>query len=401
MGLTPPMVNSDTREYQVLAANIREHASFSLDTGAADSPTTRRGPTYPLFVAVFGNATRFVQCALDAAVAAMICLIAGLRVRTRWAVAAGLLYAVHPGAVAYANALLIESVLTFLMTATVVMLVIAARRDAAGWAVGAGALFALATLCRAVVAPFLLVTVVLLKPRRLAVAFCAAAVLALAPWIIRSSLLAGRFVLSSTGGFVNFALATANGPWNLNDQASFFEGRYYWEVDPCGRLIGDPLLSPRRAAEMDDVCLQEALINLKRDPGYYARSRLSQLIHFPLTSFDFVTGNRLTLGAAVAQRQVRVLAVKGLLYAIFSLAPLALAMVGLLLGTPTIENRLAAALWIFIVLIYAPGFVTYRYFLAAVPMLLVSAAFGLEKILRPSPRPQDDVTPRRHVTSRT
>ena len=85
--------------------------------------------------------------------------------------------------------------------------------------------------------------------------------------------------------------------------------------------MADPAKSQRESAKADDICLHEALANLKANPSYYARSRLSQLIHFPLTSFDFVTGNRLTLGAALPQKQYRVLAMKGFLYAVFSLAP--------------------------------------------------------------------------------
>ena len=90
-------------------------------------------------------------------------------------------------------------------------------------------------------------------------------------------------------------LATANAPWNLNDQASIYEGGYYSRVDPCGRSIADPSQSARELARSDDVCLAEALDNLKEYPGHYARSRVSQLIHFPLSSFDFATGKSTTV----------------------------------------------------------------------------------------------------------
>ncbi|HEY6136516.1 MAG TPA: hypothetical protein VI670_02005, partial [Thermoanaerobaculia bacterium] len=207
-----------------------------------------------------------------------------------------------------------------------------------------------------------------------------AAVLTFAPWVIRSSLLAGRFVMISTNAFSNLEIATVSGQWNINDQASIFRSEYFKNVDPCTRRSGDPLASPRAAAEIDRVCLHQAIENVRRNPGYYARTRLSQLGHFPLTSFDFATGNLLTFGEAVARRAYGALLMKGVLYAIFSLAPLVMGVVGVLFGTPTIEKRLAAALWIFVFVIYAPGFVEYRYFLSAVPMLLVTAAFGAQRI---------------------
>jgi hypothetical protein len=380
VSLVPPRILPDSHEYQTLADNVRQHGVFSLKTAPPYLPSTRRGPAYPMFLAVFGDASRGVQCILDALVAVMICALAARWVRLRWAVAAGFLYALHPGALVYANSILVESLLTFLLASTVALL---SWRPGLVAASLAGVTLALAAQCRAIVVPFVIVVAAILLWRRLGVAaaaLCAAFVLALAPWIIRSSVLAGRFVLIQAGSPVNLALATANVPWNLNDQASIYEGGYYVNLDPCGRAMRDPSRSPRELAKSDDICLAEALDNLKKDPGRYARSRVSQLIHFPLSSFDFATGNRLALGDALRQGQYGVLTTKGALYAVFSLVPLLLGIAGALFGAPAIENRLSSALWIFTLVIYAPGFVEYRYFMSAVPMLLVCAAFGIDRI---------------------
>jgi 4-amino-4-deoxy-L-arabinose transferase-like glycosyltransferase len=393
ISLSAPRLSPDSSEYLTLATNIRAHGSFSLSPRAPYTPTIRRPPGYPLFLALFGaslNATRMAQSLLDALVSAMICAVAARRVRLRWAAAAGLIYAVHPGAIFYANTILSETPFTFLLSSAIALLVVAIHRDGLGWAGVAGIVMALAALCRPIGAPLIVVAagVLLLSatqvPRRFRMAgvFCAAALLTLAPWLIRSGVLAGRFVLVSSTGPVNFALATVSGQWNLNDQASIFQSDYFSRVDPCGRSVSRAR-SPRESAAADDICLEEAMSNLRRNPGYYARSRLSQLIHFPLTSFDFVTGNQSTFGTAIAQRQYRALALKLFLYALFSFAPLLLAFAGTLLAWRFIEDRLAAAVWTFTIAIYAPGFVEYRYFLPAVPMVLVCAAFGIDQLRRP------------------
>jgi hypothetical protein len=311
-------------------------------------------------------------------------VLAARGVSLRWAAAAGLLYALHPGGIVYANSILSETLFTVLLSGAIALIVLAIDRNDLHWAAAGGAIMAMAALCRPIGAPFVIVAASLVMltasvPRRFRIAglFCAAAALTLAPWVMRSSILAGRFVLVSGGSALNLALATANGPWDLNDQASIYNGGYYAHTDPCGHAVSYAR-DPRASAKADDVCIEEALRNLRRNPGYYARSRVTQLIHFPLTSFDFVTGNRVSLGAALREKQFGVLASKLFLYTVFALTPLLLGFVGALFGAPSIEKRLAAAVWIFTLLLYAPGFVEYRYFLPAVPMLLVCAAFGLQ-----------------------
>ena len=372
--MQPVRLAPDSAQYLQLAANIRAHAAFSLDAAPPLTPTIRRAPLYPLFLALFGAVPRLAQCVLDALTAAMIAFLGGRR--AWWA---GVLYALHPGALFFINAILSESLFTFLMTATVALLVVAARRDDRRWAIAAGIAGALAILCRQAAGPILIVPALLVRRRRIAAAFGAAALIAIAPWIVRCSVLAGRFVFVSAANPFSFALATVPDRFNLNDQASIFRPQAYWNVDPCGRGV-NLARTPREAADADAVCMHEALDNLRRYPGYYLRSRVSQLMHFPVTSFDFVTGSTMSVGAALAQRRWDVVATKLVLYAIFSLSPLLLGIAGTLCGARAMENRLASAVWICTFLVYAPGFVEYRYFFPAVPMLLVSAAFAVRRI---------------------
>ncbi len=380
VSLVPPRATPDSAEYVTLARNVAAHSVFSLSAGEPLVPTIRRAPGYPLFLALAGDGTRAVQGLVDALTAAMICAIAAGLVRLRWAVAAALLWAAHPGAIVYVNSILSESLFTFLLTGAVALLVLGIRREEVWWTAAAGVAIGLAALTRPIGAMLVVpVAAVLLfsASRRAAALFCASALAVVAPWIVRSSLLGGCFVLVSTTAPVNYAIATANAPWDLNDQASIFEGSYFREIDPCGRALAHAR-TPRDSVRADDVCLHEALANLRRDPGHYLRGRASQLVHFPLTSFDFATGIRSTIRAAIANRDAGDVLVKLVLYALFSLAPLLLGIAGTISGRRLVEIRLAAAVWIFTIAFYAPGFVEYRYFLPAVPMLLVCAACGME-----------------------
>ena len=61
IAIIPPRMTSDSLEYLTLGRNIREHAAFSLRPAAPHEPTTRRGPMYPLFVAILGDSTRVAR----------------------------------------------------------------------------------------------------------------------------------------------------------------------------------------------------------------------------------------------------------------------------------------------------------------------------------------------------
>ena len=379
----------DSHQYRTIAENIRTHQSFSLDSSPPFGPTIRRAPLYPLFLAVAGERALIWQSVLDALVAAMICVILRGLVQPRWAVAAGVMYALHPAAMLYASSILSEGLFTFLFTLAVTVLMFGIRRDQLSWVIAAGLLMGLAALVRPVAAPFFLVVAATIwgsrksihRPVVMAAVFSAAALATMAPWIVRSSADAGRFVLVSATGPVNLALATAPEPWNLNDQSSIWQTRRYWRTDPCGRALSEAL-TPQESARADQICLHKALADLKENPQYYVRNRISQLVRFPFTSFDIATGNSTSIQTALRQREWAVLGMKVGLFTLFSLVPLLAGMVGLFVGKRAMEKALCGALWVFTILIHLPGYVEYRYFFPAVPMLLITAACAFDWLER-------------------
>jgi len=393
LSIRSPTDGPDSHQYKTIAENIRAHHSFSLDSSAPFGPTIRRAPLYPLFLALAGGSetstsgdrARIWQCVLDSLVAAMVCVILHGLVRLRWSVAAGMTYAFHPAAMLYASSILSESLFTFLATLAVAALLFGARRDRLSWTFAAGLLFGSAALARPIAAPLVLVVAAMTwwsrksirRPHVMALVFSVASLLPITPWIIRSSALAGRFVLISATGPVNLALGTAAARWNLNDQSTIWENSHYWQTDPCGRAIA-AARTPAESARADRVCLNTALSSLREHPREYLRNRMAQVGHFPLTSFDTATGNSTSLGAALEQRAWKTLGMKLGLLALFSLVPLLAGIIGLFRGGEGIEKTLCGGLWVSTILILLPGYVEYRYFFPAVPMLLVTAALALD-----------------------
>lgn len=392
-----PMEGPDSHQYRTLGENIRAHHSFSLDTTPPFGPSIRRAPLYPLFLAlvagsedgISGERALFWQCVLDSLVAAMICLILHGLVRLRWTAAAGMIYALHPAAMHYASSILSESLFTFLATLAVTALLFGIRRDRLSWTFTAGLLMGLAVLTRPVAAPLFIVVAAAIwwsrksirRPVAMAIVFSAASIAAIAPWIVRSSAAAGRFVLVNATGPVNFALATAPMQWNLNDQASIWGNEQYWRTNPCGRALRDAHTAPQ-SARADQICLQVGLADLRANPQCYVRNRIAQLVHFPLTSFDVATGNSTSFQAALRQGAWMVLGMKIGLLLLFSLIPLLAGTIGLFVGGRAIGKTVCGALWVFTILIHLPGYMEYRYFFPAVPMLLITAAVAFDGLTR-------------------
>ncbi len=389
MVLQPATETADSVQYRTLAENIRAHRSFSPDSHAPFRPSIRRAPVYPLFLALVGDRGRLWQSILDSLVPALICLILNGRVRLRWIAAAGMIYALHPGAIFYTNAILSESLFTFLFTVAVAVLLFGIRRNQLSWTAAAGVLMGLAALCRPIAASFFVVVAAVIWLSRksiqrsfwMAAVFSFATIFTMAPWLVRSSAAAGHFVLVAADGPLNFAIATAPEQWDLNEQSSIWQNEHYWHVDPCGRALTQAR-TPSEAVRADHLCMHEAIANLKKDPQSYVRNRIAQLVHFPLSSFDTATGNSTSFQTALRQRAYGVLGMKFGLWTLFSFIPLLAGLLGMFAGRPEIENRLCGALWVFTILIHLPGYVEYRYFLPAVPMLLVTAAYGFDWLER-------------------
>jgi uncharacterized membrane protein len=134
--------------------------------------------------------------------------------------------------------------------------------------------------------------------------------------------------------------------------------------------------------EADQFGIRQAIRNVQADPFAYLVSRLRSYPHLFLTSFDRFTRINTSFAQLLATRDVARLVVKTTLLIVFSLAPFLLGLAGL---WPARKNAVAsyvAVIWLAVLVSYLPMWVQYRYWLPAVPFLLVSAASSLETIMQ-------------------
>jgi 4-amino-4-deoxy-L-arabinose transferase-like glycosyltransferase len=405
-------VDSDTAAYIRLGRNLAEHGVFSLSEGPPFVPSISYPPIYPAFVALLwsmGAHTPFaiaaVQTVVDATTAVMVLLLARQVLPARWALATALVYALHPGPIPYATRVLTDSLFTMLSCVGVVLFARALTRDRLALSAVAGTVIGLAALTRSVGAlvPLALVGVVLAVrlPRRgaHAAAMLALAVLVIGSWCLRSSLLAGRFVPIQGRGVVNvygpakgdkgFSLPLTSKPADPRPATAPPPGteapqdRYYSRLKDAR--------TPAEIAEADRAGLRVVARRLMENPELFLLSRITYPFLF-LTSFDAFTQIHTSFGQLVAEGDVLRIATKLTMLVVFSLVPFVLAFVGLARGRRSPVERLCATIWIYTLVIHIPLWIEYRFWLPALPFLLVSAAVGAYALrMKKAPTAEEEV----------
>ncbi|MEK6373444.1 MAG: glycosyltransferase family 39 protein [Acidobacteriota bacterium] len=370
----------DSSEYRLLARNIRSFGAFSTSVSAPMQPSIARPPVYPLFLAMFttSSGAAIAQAVLDALVCVMLFMMAARVVRAPVAAVVALFYALHPGAIAASATLLSEGTFTALLFAGVFLALIAAERVSTALAVCAGAALGLATLSRSIGVIYLFAVALVLvvrRFRRTAVVVVVVAVVIVAPWIVRSSRVVGRFVFIQAPSVMPWYVPTL---WWLdqNDEPGIW--RYFLTADPYGVTLH---AARGRAAEVmraEDVGRRQAMVNVRKNPGAYLRSRMRSFPHLFLSTFHRFTGINRALGDVKGMA----LAIKVGLMLLFTALPMLAAIVGLGASRRTLAGSLAAAMWIATLAFHVVMFIDYRYFLPVVPFQLVTAALGFERISR-------------------
>jgi hypothetical protein len=236
-----------------------------------------------------------------------------------------------------------------------------------------------AVLTRPIAAPFAalfpLVVAFTGRPTRFAAhfaAFVAGAALVVAPWTVRASSVSHAFVLVQGHSTANLYVPTRY-DWNQADQSQVWARLA--EEDEWGRMMND-VRTPQEDVEVDKIGVRYAIANVTANPGAYVKSRIRTYPFLFLTSFDKSTGIQGSFGTLYANGRIDLLAVKVSLLLVFALVPLVLAVVGLTRSRRSPGGALAAAVWVSFALAHIPLWIEYRFWLPAVPFLLVSAALG-------------------------
>ncbi|MCI0485699.1 MAG: glycosyltransferase family 39 protein [Blastocatellia bacterium] len=389
--LRGPHVAPDTASYMKIATNIQEHWAFSLDAASPYAPTIRRPPLYPAFLALLGwfgllspLVVALIQAMLDAAVAALIFKLARMMVSVKLAFSTALIYAIYPGAIAASASLLTESMFTALCVAAISFVVFGTQKDRLWFTASGGAMLGLAILCRPFALPLLAVlpgVLVLTRSQSRRWLHGAAiplmAALVIAPWAVRCSRLAGQVVLVQGVSAANFYIPT-RWDWDQRDQTQLWQ-RFAQEDEYGRRLVSSR--NPRQMVEADRFGFGQAVRNVEAGPGEYLKSRIRSFPFLFLTSFDSFTGINKSFGALIAERSWLLFAIKSLLLILFSIIPFLLALAGLIAVKRSATARLCAAVWVYTLLMHIPMWIEYRFWLPAVPFLMVSAASGASLLL--------------------
>ncbi len=375
----------DSSEYQLLARNLLRFHAFSTSVGPPAQPAICRPPVYPLFLALLMPAGRsailpaVAQAVLDALLCAMLFLMASRVARHPFAVAVSLLYAFHPGTIFASATVLTEVLFGALLFAAVFLTVIAAERPSVMLALGAGALFGVATLCRSIGVLYLLsvaFVLVVRRYRRAALALVIGAVVIVAPWVVRSSRAAGRFVFIQAPSVLPFYVPTL---WWLdqNDEPAVWR---YFAADPYGIHLS-AAKTPRAVMSAEDFGRRQAIANVRKNAGGFLESRVRAWPHLFLNTFDHFTRINRSLGAVARAHDWPALAVKLGLMLLFTALPMAAACLGLAASRRTLIASLAAAIWIVTLAVHIVMWVEYRYWLPVVPFQFVSASLGIQRLL--------------------
>lgn len=404
-----PAAGPDSDAYLRLAQNLLTHGTLSLDAMPPLTPSIRFPPLYPAFIAAVswtGKPSAFtvgaVQSVLDAATAVVLLLLARTAVARRWTVAVALAYALHPGVLRPARAVISETLFTALLLCAVWTLSRGVKSDRL-WATAlSGVVFGAAILCRpiALLLPLALSGVVLLlRPRRRALGhglvLVGAAVLAVTPWSFRSSRVAGRFIAVQDSTIVAALFYTASRwDWDQRDEARLWP-RYEEERE---RLVaaaeadgGTDAKGGKKEVRADEILFREGVRNIREHPGEYLASRARSLPRLVITSFDAFTGINRSYETVLAERDVSRLAVKLFLTFTFSLLPFLLGVIGLPSSRESTTAALCATVWVYMLVMYSPLWVEPRYWVPATPFLLISAARGADKLRRLFGRPAEGV----------
>lgn len=203
--------SSDSGEYHELARSLAEAGRYER----SGRPDTWRVPVYPAFLAaairgVGDDAARLVLIQHGVAVLGLLlCYAAGrIVIGARRAFVAALLWGCDPFRVYYSSWLLAETLFTAIVLLGVLAWVRTARRGSAATAAGVGGLVGLAILTRpiGVFLPLLAIGGMLVvgrtwRRRWRNAALCAATTgLVVAPWLLRTHHVTGRWALSWQSG---------------------------------------------------------------------------------------------------------------------------------------------------------------------------------------------------------
>jgi len=372
----PSFGAGDSVEYLRLAEQLQHNHLYS-DDGRV--PSSYRPPLYPAVIAAIGALTGhpvggvlILQVLLGVASVVLTYLIAEAMWGSAPASLAALMLAVAPMTGRYAAVVLTETLFTFLLVAAVWCW----TRER--YAV-AGALLGLATLARASSLPFVLalggaaLIPVRGVPRRQLLIASAAALLTIAPWVLRNSIEIRRPVVADAGWGVNLLHGTVDlsrGSNRFTQLAAVFQ-------NPTGE-------APVPVYELERRNREQAIDWIRAHPLEWLRIRMRQWPWLFIDSGDYlpVAANRYAFRQAWQEGRLTTVALKaGFVLANVIVMLLAIAAAWMARA----DWKRLAPLWsfpIYLAVAHLPMYVEPRYGLPLVPFIVMFAARGAEPLIQ-------------------
>jgi hypothetical protein len=409
-------VPHSTYEHGEIASNLLAGRGFSVRFLGADGPTSQQAPAYPVLVAgayaLGGAGTPRALLILELGQAMMGGALVGFVVilarevapgRPGVAILAGLIAAVHPTLVYSATHVQVASLASVLLAGCLSWGFRAGRTGSGGDSVAGGLLLGLLALTDpilALVAPGMAWAIAIGRgPRRstrlIGLAFASAA-LCVAPWVARNARVHGEFVpIKSSFGYAfwqgNCALSRGTDKVvrpsverALGRRSSSLRdlNATLWEARHEAGYLDDVALTPADYRELGAVSEPErsrrlfrrALLDLRAEPGRYARLCLRRLRYFVF--FDETNPKT-----------------RSTIYRASHLGLTVLAVLGGLLARPEVRRRLGPTLLTagLIAAFHALTIASARFHLPIEPLMALWAAAGASRWGSGSAPAADDV----------
>jgi hypothetical protein len=409
-------VSHSTYEHGEIASNLLAGRGFSVKFLGADGPTSQQAPAYPVLVAgayaLGGVGTprsllilELGQALLGGALVGFVVILAREVApgRPRVAILAGLIAAVHPTLVYSATHVQVASLASLLLAACLAWGYRAGRTGSRLDAVVGGVflgLLALSDPILALVGPGMAWAIAsgqgLRRSGRLIGLVGVSASLCVLPWVVRNARVHDEFVpIKSSFGYAfwqgNCALSEgtdkvvrASVEKKLGRRSSSLRdlNATLWEARHEAGYLDDIALTPADYRELGAVSEPErsrilfrrALLDLRAEPGRYARLCLRRLRYFVL--FDETNPKT-----------------RSTLYRAGHVGLTVLAALGLLLARPEVRRRLGPTLLTagLIAAFHALTIVSARFHVPIEPLMGLWAAAGVSRWGPPSASTTDDV----------
>jgi 4-amino-4-deoxy-L-arabinose transferase-like glycosyltransferase len=368
----PHALQPDSLEYLRLAHSLTTTGRFSLD---GQTFSTYRPPLYPLLIAAAESVTArpetfilAVQCVLGALTVGLTMMVARRFFGEPVALVTGALLAIAPMTGHFAALMLTETLFTFLVLAGVF-----AWRS--GRPLVAGVAFGAAALTRASLLPYILLIgaaglIPSWRHRRACLRIAAAALVVMAPWVVRNAIKTGRWTVADAGWGTNLLIGTLD----------LRSGSNRW-VQIAEALPGGANAS---ASDAETDARSRALAAIRTNPLGWIRTRAGQWVWLFIDTGDYlpVSSNRVSFRQALRDKRADTV----LLKAGFASGTAALVFLALC-GGWTVRRRLVelAPLWSFPVYLAAahlPMYVEPRYGLPLVPFLATFASVAIVALVQ-------------------